>query len=127
METNDDRVGVGMIVGGGLLGAVAGRLCVGSFDDLRKRSHDANFGDIGARFRRRKMVLIRLQRGLRGCVVMLAEEIGFSHRFVRKGSLIGESGRQNKQRGRNGEKGASRVHLKCPTDWMLSSVSRLHG
>ena len=60
LEADDDGVGVGVVIGRGLLRAVTGTVGIRSFEDLCVRSEDADIGNVGAFFRRRKFMEIRL-------------------------------------------------------------------
>ena len=63
-----------------------------------------NVGDVRPLFGRRQGVKIRFQRGFRGSIVMLAEEIGVADRFVGKRALKPIAGGDEKKSG-EGSKG----------------------
>jgi len=89
VKADDDGVWVGVIVGSSLLSTIAGRLCVGIVYNLRIGSEQANLGDVGTVLGRGQRVNVRLESGLRGCIVMLAEEVCFADCFFSKRAFEG--------------------------------------
>ena len=88
-DLEKESVSATAIVGSSLLGAVAGGVLAGVGNDLRVRSEQVDFGDVGALVRKRKRAGIELEKVGGFLIVTLTEEIGFADGDVGKWDFEG--------------------------------------
>src|SRR5712691_4622983 len=108
----------------GLLSAVAADAVLGELSELREWGEKSNGRNVGAGLGRREKLDVFAQVG---CIMALAEEIGFADGLVGQGTVESESGR-SKQQGRSenreaGPDGRGHYANLC-TDWMREMVER---
>ena len=86
---NLDRLILTAVIEPGLLGAVVADVLAGELSELGERSEKGNGGDVGAGFGHGEKLNVT---GQEGCIVALAEEIGFADGLVGEGSIKGRGG-----------------------------------
>ncbi len=120
-DGDPDELLVAAVIEQGLLRAVVADVVAGELSELREGSKKSNGRDVRAGLGRREKFDVL---GQEGCIVSLAEEIGFADRLVGKRRVKGIGGQRH---AKNHKQACDRTNEVTHEDFSKGSIALIHG